>query len=241
MISPIVFNITNEFDMPTQYFIDDFCNVYMYDGINYIPIHTHYRKKDNRPTVVLNLNGKSKQYLAYRLLMKSCSGLTETEFRKYVVDHLDCDTSHNDYGNFELVSQSENMRRAGINNLMPRGEDHHNSKYSNLLINQICQDICNGLSRQEIMQSHNINGQLIDDIKSGRSHKDISSQYLDDGFSYSEYDRSEREYKASIVCDLYLKGNSISDINHITGFGRNFIEPIINKRTFKDISAKYGI
>jgi hypothetical protein len=172
--------------------------------------------------------------------MRAITNMPIEEFNKYVVDHIDCDTSNNDSSNFELVTQAENMRRAGINNLMPRGELHFNSKYSNDMINSICQDICNGMSRKDIMLKYSVNGQLIDDIKAGRSHRDISINYLENGFQYRVYDRSEKVAKAIKVCELLQSGYSISQVSNMTGFGRNFVEPIFNKRTFKDVSINYN-
>lgn len=237
---PILFNIKDSSDNETEYFIDDGCNVFYYDGETYKSIHVHNRKKDGRPVVTLKIDGESKNYLAYRLLMKSCMNIPSSEFDNYVVDHLDCDTSHNTFDNFELVTQAENMKRAGINNLMPRGEQHFNSKYSDNLIEGICIDICNGLSRNEIMNKRFVNGQLIDDIRSGRSHKSISSSFIDKGFEYKTYDKSSQIEKAIQVCELLQEGHTMSQVSSITGFGRNFIEPIFNKRTFKYISCNYN-
>lgn len=237
---PILYNIKDSSDNKTNYFIDDGCNVFLYDGENYNPIHIHNRKKDGRPIVCLNLDGNTKNYLAYRLLMKSRTNMSSKDFSKYVVDHKDSNPRKNTSDNLELVSQAENMRRAAINNRMPKGENHFNSKYSDSIINGICNDICNKLSRQDIMAKYSVNGQLIDDIRSGRSHKSISSKYIDNGFEYKTYDRSEGVEKAKKVCELLQSGYSISQVSSITGFGRNFVEPIFNKRTFKDVSINYN-
>lgn len=236
---PIVYCIKNSMDMETQYFIDDGCNVFIYDGTSYNPIHVHNRKKDGRPIVTLDIDGQKRNYLAYRLLMQAATGMSAEEIKRFVVDHVDCDTTHNTFDNFELVSQAENMRRAGQNRLMPYGENHFNSKYSDNLIRGICQDICNNLSRQEIIDKRSVNGQLVDDIKSGRSHRKISEEYIDMGFSYKTYDRSEGVIKATEVCKLAEAGYNIPQISNITGYGRNFVEPVYNRRTFKDVSQNY--
>ena len=239
MYYPILHNIKNIHGNESRYFIDDACNVFEYDGIQYIPIHVHNRKKDGRPIVILDLGGGKKTYLAYRLLMRSCTNMSDEEFETYVVDHKDCDTYHNTYDNFELVSQTENMRRAGINNCMPYGEKHFNSKYKDELIHNICIDICNKLSRSDIMNKYNVNGQLIDDIRSGRSHTKISSLYTSNGFEYKEYDRNEKVVKAVEVCELLSLGNSVPQVVAITGYGYNFVYPIYTRTTFKDISKSY--
>lgn len=85
----------------------------------------------------------------------------------------------------------------------------------------------------------NINGQLIDDIKSDRSHVIISKNYLDKRFVYKTYDRFEKVQKAEKVCELLQAGYKVTEIDCITSFGYNFIFTIKDKRTFKDISIKY--
>lgn len=84
--------------------------------------------------------------------MRAITNMPINEFDKYIVDHIDCDTHHNEINNFELITQEENMKRAGNNNLIPFSENHFNSKYSNNKINSICKDICNGLIRNEIIK-----------------------------------------------------------------------------------------
>ena len=240
MFYPIALNIKDRYGNSTPYYVDGTCNVYQSDGFNLIPIHVHYRKKDGRPIVTLNINGNKKTYLVYRLLMQTYYNMSDEEFDQYVVDHIDCDSSHNDFTNFELVTQAENMRRAVMNNLMPKGENHFNSKYSDQLVHDICQDICNGIPRSKIMQSRSVNGQLIDDIRSGRSHKSISEMYINKGFRYKIYDKSDQIRKATEVCELLQDGHSVSEVSSITGYGRNFVEPIFNKRTFKYVSQNYN-
>ena len=132
------------------------------------------------------------------------------------------------------------MRRAAQNNLLKYGESHHNSKYSDELIHNIVQSICDGYSREEIKNMYNINGQLIDDIKSGRSHKKISSLYLDKGFSYKEYDNSENVKLARKVCELLQQGYSVGDTSRILEISYNFVFPIYTRVTYKYISKDYN-
>ena len=239
-ICAFLYNIKDEYENPTEYYVDDMCNVYLRDGLfSYKPMCITIRKKDKRPVVTLNINGISKTYLTYRLLMRAKFNIDYNTFKSCVIDHIDGDPSHNAYDNLEIVSQSENMKRAGENNLMRYGEDHFNSKYKNSLIESICRDICNNMSRSEIMEKYNVNGQLIDDIRSGRSHKKISSKFLDMGFKYKEYDRSPREDMARNVCELLSNGKTVSEVSNITGYRYDFVYAIYTKRTFKDISDKY--
>ena len=137
---PILYNIKDIFGNETRYFIDDSSNVYEFLNGEYRFIPPNI-SKDGRPKVCIDLGENRTDYLAYRLLMRASCNMSDEEFSKYDIDHKDCDPSHNEYSNLEIVTHAENMRRAGINNLMPFGENHHNSKYKDDLIEKICQDI----------------------------------------------------------------------------------------------------
>lgn len=237
---PVVYNIKDIYGNQSEYYVDDWCNMYRYDGIEFKPIHVWHREKDGRPVVKIDIGEGNKQYLVYRLLMRTAANMTDEEFSHYVVDHKDCDTNHNYFDNFDLVSQAENMRRAGINNLMKYGEDHHNSKYKNDLVNSICCDIVNGMPRHEIMEKYKVNGQLVDDIHSGRSHKKISEKYIPYGFSYKVYDRTPKELMAHEVCKLLESGKTVTDIVKEFGYDRNFVYSIYANIAYKDISRQYN-
>ena len=239
--NPLLYNVRDNHDQYTNYYVDDNCNVYKLenDQLNHIK---SYKVQQNRPMVDLKINGKIQRIFTYRILMKEYTGISSEEFKKLVVDHIDCNPENNYVTNLDVVTSAENVRRAGINNRFPFGEDHHNSKYSDKLVESICKDIAEGsLSRLDMRKKYGINGQLIDDIRSGRSHKKISSKYVDQGFEYSDWDRQSREEKARLVCSYREQGYTCSQIVKATGFGHNFVDPVVNKRTFKYISDQYNI
>ena len=239
--NPLLYNVRDNHDQYTDYYVDDNCNVYKLENDQLIIRKTH-RNHEGRPRISFKANNERISTFTYRLLMKEYTGMSSEEFSKLVVDHLDCNPRNNHVSNLEVVTQDENMRRAGVNNLIPFGEDHHNSKYSDKLVESICKDIADGsLSRLDMRKKYDINGQLIDDIRAGRSHKKISSKYVDQGFEYSDWNRPAREEKARIVCSYIEKGYKIAQIVRETGFGFNFVEPVFNKRTFKYISDQYNI
>lgn len=236
---PVLYNILDIKGLPTDYYIDDGSNVYKFENgqFNYIKPNIN---KDGRPKVCIDLGEDRTDYLSYRLLMRASTDMSDEEFSKYDIDHKDCDPSHNTYDNLEIVTHAENMRRAGMNNLMPYGENHHNSKYSDELIEDICKDITNGVPRSVITSKYSVNGQLVDDIRSGRSHTKISSKYVSMGFKYKAYDRTPGALRARDVCDLLSKNYSIQEIMKMTGYPYNFIYPIYKRITYKDISSDYN-
>ena len=155
-------------------------------------------------------------------------------YDNYQVDHIRPSIPLNNHiSNLEWVSRAENMRRAGETGVMIK-------KYHKPLIHQICQMICDGYSRLEIRNILGVNGQLIDDIRSGRSHKSVSSQYLDKGFEYKEFDREELESIVRKVCQMIQDGYRNYQIVNELDVPYNFVWCIKNKRTFINISLEYN-
>ena len=128
------------------------------------------------------------------------------------------------------------MRRAGETGVMIK-------KYRKPLIHKICQMTCEGYSRAEIKEALEVNGQLIDDVRSGRSHKSVSSLYLDKGFKYKEYDRSISDNKAEMVCKLLEKGYTATKIiNELNdpSIDHNFVYVVKHRIAHKKVSEKYN-
>lgn len=202
-----------------------------------------YKSKKKRIYMSIKFNNKTITVQVARMLLytyKPIDNLSEME-----VDHIDGDPSNNDLDNLEWVTHDENMRRAGEINLIPYGTNHHNSKYSDELIHSICKDICNKMGRKELAMKYHVNLQLIDDIKSGRSHTKISSLYVDKGFKYkkiNEKEKKKREKKIRKICKLIDKGYTNSEIVQILELPKNEIclpNDIRKFRIFKYISCDY--
>ena len=188
----------------------------------------------------VNCNLDKKGYRAYSAprLQAIAFGIVQFTYNFYSnleVDHLDGDCTNNDICNLDFCTHKENMRRYAINK---RGCN----SYSDELIYNICQDICNNLSRKDIIKKYNINGQLIDDIKAGRSHKDISSKFLNCGFKYTNYNRDEYNNLVTEICKLLEKGEKGTDIQRKLGLPNPcFIYDIKHKRKGVNISKNFNI
>jgi hypothetical protein len=160
---------------------------------------------------------------------------------KYQVNHKDGDPSNNNLYNLEWVTRQENMKHAADSDLLPYGENHHNSKYSDDLIHSICKDISAKKSRKSIIKKYGVNGQLIDDIRSGRSHKKISKQYIDKGFVYKSFDKTESIKTAKKICKLIEKGLTNNEIVLRLGLENVCLPNDIRKhRVYKYISKDYN-
>lgn len=156
-------------------------------------------------------------------------------YKQYQADHVDPSVPlDNSLENIQWVLPAENMRRAGETGVMIK-------KYHKPFVHKICQMICDGYSRQEIMKDLNINGQLIDDIRSGRSHKSVSCQYLDKGFEYKYFNKDERREYAHKICQLYVEGYRKSEIEKMIPDlpCKSLVRNVIEKRSYLDVSSQY--
>lgn len=161
---------------------------------------------------------------------------------RYEANHKDGDTENNELSNLEWTTRKENMEHAANNNLLPYGESHHNSKYKDELIHCICKELASGKSRGFIKNKYNVNGQLIDDIHSGRSHKKISRLYIKDGFEYRKFDKSESIKIVKKICKLIEKGFSNKEICDKLNLSNKCLpNDIRKKRVYKYISKNYNI
>lgn len=139
--------------------------------------------------------------------------------------------------NLRFVDHDTNMDNAGLSGVMIK-------KYKKPLIHQVCQMLCEGKERAEIAKVLNIPPQLVDDIHSGRSHKCVSRQYLDKGFSYQNYPRRPREERlkeAHEICKLMSEGYGNKQICRMLGVASGLVTSIAAGVSYKDVSSQYDL
>ena len=160
------------------------------------------------------------------------------DYKNLEVDHINPSIPlNNNIKNLRFVSHDDNMKAAAETGVMIK-------KYKKPLVESICNAICEGKSRQEIINEFSINGQLIDDIRSGRSHKIISSKYLEKGFQYQNKPRrprSERLNEAEKICEMLSKGYSNSEICRSLNVASGLVTSVSKGISYRDISKKYGL
>ena len=159
-------------------------------------------------------------------------------YKNLQLDHIDPRIPvSNCLENVEFVTRDENMRRAGETGVMIK-------KYQKDLIHQICQMTCDGVSRAEIMEKLHVNGQLVDDVRAGRSHKSVSSQYLDKGFEYKTFDRFYRDDLLHRICKAIEEDPDMRVCDIARKLGGNvdhrLISAIRNKQCYTRISKDYN-
>ena len=240
--------ILDEFGNKTRYKINKHGEVFDSDGnpVKISKITTRRYKGEIKPmkprlyAIVECADGTKRRKQLARWMLLTYKPIKNSN--KYEANHKDGDPENNELSNLEWLTRKENMKHAADNDLLPYGENHHNSKYPDKLIHAICQDICDGLGRNAIIEKHNINGQLIDDIKSGRSHKKISREYISKGFTYKIHDIRERLRIAEEICKLIVEGLTNAEIVEKLKLTNTCLPNDIRKRrVYKYISKKYGI
>lgn len=86
-----------------------------------------------------------------------------------VVDHLDCDKSNNSIENLEIVSSSENERRAFVNGRKLRGIEHGMAKYSEAQIQRIKREYVRGeITQKELAKKIGVGAATVCQVLTGR-------------------------------------------------------------------------
>jgi hypothetical protein len=236
----------NEGNIIRNSYISDDCELYdidVYDSYDYFgdcPKSDINIRKDDRGRLYASINPESENHSQCQHLARVAKRAFDEEkhplsyYRDKQIDHINPSIPlDNNILNLDWVSREENMERAAESGLMIK-------KYKKDLVHEICQMICQNVPRYEIVELLNINGQLVDDIRSGRSHKSASKQYLDKGFTYKKIDRNEKYELVNNVCQLIENGYRNCEIAKKLNVRQAFVKDIRAHATFKDISKDYN-
>ena len=137
----------------------------------------------------------------------------------------------NHISNLEMISRKENMKKAAIEGCMVKDYDLQT-------INKICQMIADNVPRYKIKEELGVPGSIIDDIRSGKSHKTVSEQYIDKGFEYHIFNKAEKEQAVREICELLEKGYKQCEIIK-KGYDHNLVWFVANRKTWTYISKEY--
>lgn len=227
-------------------YISDNCELYDIDEYNRFEYFGDCPKSpikirpDDRGRLYANINPESDNPNQCQHLARVAKRAFDTEqhpvsyYKELQIDHINPSIPlDNNVLNLEWVDRKTNMKRAGENGIMIK-------KYSKSLVNEICQMICDNVPRKQIKETLGVNGQLIDDIRSGRSHTSVSSQYLDKGFVYKTYNREEKDKLANEICKLIESGYRNCEISRKLNVRQSLVKDIRNHHTFKKISKEYN-
>ncbi|MBR6289194.1 MAG: HNH endonuclease [Acholeplasmatales bacterium] len=201
-------------------------------GYSYKPLATIYGQRN---------------YRVHRLLMESFAYVPGCE--ELTVNHKNGIKNDNMITNLEWATFSENIKHAWETNLRDRVWSLSDEEIQT--INNICIDLQNGtLQSKEIANKYNVSINLVDSIKYGRAHINISSNYNFNANTYEVINEDD----VRRLCE-YFQNNPTTTPGKkyyqeaLYGIGKNIeINPaliqklrnIYFKKTFKEITSQYN-
>lgn len=117
----------------------------------------------------------------------------------YIIDHIDCNPTHNWLNNLQCITKSENIKRAYLNtrNAFSKGSKNGSSKFTTLNIGNILFDISNGVARKDISSKYNISPKQLCRIIKGEAWSHISIDHI----------KVNKKWPSKLIVDLTVANN----------------------------------
>jgi len=155
--------------------------------------------------VSLYLKGKSSTRRIHRLVAETFLGLVDG----LEVNHKDGNKLNNTLINLEWCTRQENMLHAAVNNLMPSGEAHYNSKLNEREVAFIKGMINKGYGNEKISKTFKVSEHCIESIRIGVTWKHTIPKELS-----KEISVNSKQYTEKLKQESYRKEiNSIEDLD----------------------------
>ena len=207
----------------TNYIISECGDVY-----NILTKHMLKQFTDNsgRFVVCLTINGKTYTKRVHYLVYIAFYGKLDPSL---TINHIDEDFTHNHYTNLEPMTRSMNCITYRKNNGIPI------KKYSDVLIEEICNKLSSGIYYKDLAIEYNIPIQFMYQLVKGRRRKFVVNKYLP--FPESAYIKNKcREIPHDIIDSLVKQGYSNNDIYDILQLKRNDANRNVLTRTRKKLN-----
>lgn len=179
-------------------------------------------------------NGKPRFVKVHRLV---ASKFVPSDDETLEVNHIDGNKSNNNADNLEWVTSRENKIHAWENGLYThKGESHYLSKLTDDDVRKICEMLSSGCRAKEVADLFDTTKDVINNIKSGRSWKHISSLY-----NMNVQRKARRSLKTiEMICQDIANGMSMKELlSKYTDIPRSELRRILNKKIHINISCNY--
>lgn len=160
-----------------------------------------------------------------------------TDSEDLEVNHIDGNKNNNFYLNLEWVTSKENKEHGWKLGLYSHQADkHYLAKLSNEDVHGICKMLQDGCRIKEISKIYNTTKDVVNNIRSGRSWKSVSSQYK---FSVQRKSRRSLKKIEAICLDIKI-GLTLDELcSKYSEIPRTELRRILNKKIHSTISCKY--
>lgn len=190
----------------------------------------------------LNSNGymlvsvEGKPYRVHRLIAETF--LQDSEDYGKDVNHKDGVKTNNNLSNLEWCTRSHNIQHAIDTGLNPsKGITHHNNKYSEELVRQVCKYMEDGWRNIDIVNKLEVPKDWVAMVRTGRLWTHITKEYK---ISFKRKDRISPK-SVHFVCGLLETGlTSWQVVKAHPELSRQTVSRIKRKEIFKDISSQYS-
>lgn len=158
---------------------------------------------------------------------------------KPVVNHKDGNKLNNNVENLEWCTHKENSEHASDNGLFTFcGENHHEAKYTESYIRQVCELLQDGFRNKEISERLGINKSMVSMIRRGQSWKHVSKEYK---FNVVRAKRLS-EKAVRWICERFQEGLTVLEVYEITknrGITKSSLYQIKSRQSYVTISKDY--
>ena len=185
-----------------------------------------------KANIVLSKNVQA-QIGIHLLVAYTFLGMPPKDMKDSTVDHIDNDKTFNRYFNLQWLERSENSKK--------RINLAYNQRFTRQKIKEICTDIVNGMTYENVMQKYNIDKSYICNLTACRIHKDITTHYFPT-FITERKEYTDIKSKIHDICkDLSSGLYTRKEISDKYGMTYLSVQNILLRKTYTDISILYNI
>ena len=133
--------------------------------------------------------GKHKNVPVHRIVCYTFNGYPPKDMAEPSVNHKDYNTLNNNFSNLEWMEWKENAR---MRKNLPSCERSGHATMDNKTARKIIFELANSdINENEIAQKYGINSQVVSQIATGKTWRELSEPYLDDIFEHNRHRKTK--------------------------------------------------